>query len=169
MGVTNNPQPPYNERAGLPSVSTMLHEASNGAGYEAPGTEAAPPVTARSARRIPMTREWVKFSDEYAFMEVQIWVDAPMKVMEGLGPQAGDETIADHKARVLDALGRIVLAHRFDDGTPWTDEDGELPPPQDPAFWERTPQTIANAIVAYIAEAVSGHPTLRKSGGTKLR
>jgi hypothetical protein len=124
---------------------------------------------AKSMRRIPTTKEWVKFSDDYSFMEVLVWVDAPAKVMEGLGPQAGDETPDDVRARVMDTLGRIVLAHRFDDGTPWSDDEGELPPPQEQAFWDRSPQPIVNAIIAYIRERIQNHPTLRRSSGTPRR
>lgn len=129
----------------------------------------APKVTAKSARRIPTTQEWVKFSDAYAFMEVKVWVDAPAKVMEGLSPQKADETVDEVRERVFDTLGQIVLAHRFDDGTPWTDDEGELPPPQDQAFWDRSPQPIVNAIVAYIRERIQSHPTLRRSNGTPRR
>lgn len=128
-----------------------------------------PKTAGQSMRRIPTTKEWVKFSDAYAFMEVQVWVDAPARVMEGLTPQRPDETADDVRARVLDTLGQIVLAHRFDDGTPWADDDGELPPPQDPAFWDRSPQPIVNAMIAYIRERIANHPTLRRSNGTRGR
>lgn len=128
-----------------------------------------PKPTVSSARRIPAVKEWVKFSDAYAFMEVKVWVDAPAKVMEGLAPQRPDETAEDVKARVLDTLGMIVLEHRFDDGTPWADDDGVLPPPQDPAFWDRSPQPIVNAIVGYIRDRVQQHPTLRRLSGTPRR
>jgi hypothetical protein len=124
---------------------------------------------AKSMRRIPQTKEWVKFSDDYTFMEVLIWIDAPARVMEGLGSGTGDETPDDVKTRVLDTLGRIVLAHRFDDGTPWTDDEGELPPPQDPGFWDRSPQPIVNAIIDYIRERIKNHPTLRRSTTTPRR
>jgi hypothetical protein len=129
----------------------------------------APKTLAKSMRRIPQTKEWVKFSDAYAFMEVLVWVDAPARVMEGLGPQTGDEDADDVRRRVLDTLGQIVLAHRFDDGAPWSDDEGELPPPQDPAFWDRSPQPIVNAIIAYIRERIQNHPTLRRSSGTPRR
>lgn len=128
-----------------------------------------PKTTGTNARRIPTTKEWVKFSDAYAFMEVQVWVDAPARVMEGLGPQTSDETSDEVRARVLDTLGQIVLAHRFDDGTPWADDEGELPPPQSPEFWDRAPQPIVNAIVAYIRERIQAHPTLRRSTKTPRR
>ena len=128
-----------------------------------------PRPTATSARRIPTTKEWVRFSDAYSFMEIQVWVDAPSRVMEGLSPQRPDENADDLRTRVLDTLGRIVLAHRFDDGTPWADDDGELPPPQNPDFWDRAPQPIVNAIVTYIRERISSHPTLRRSTGTPRR
>lgn len=129
----------------------------------------APRTEAKGMRRIPTTKEWVKFSDAYVFMEVQVWVDAPARVMEGLGPQGADETTEDVRTRVLDTLGLIVIAHRFDDGTPWADDDGELPPPQDPAFWDRAPQPIVNAIIGYIRERIQAHPTLRRSNGTRGR
>jgi hypothetical protein len=128
-----------------------------------------PRTAAGQVRRIPATKEWVKFSDAYDFMEVQVWVDAPAKVMEGLSPQSGDETAEDVRARILDTLGRIVIAHRFDDGTPWADDGGELPPPQNPEFWDRAPQPIVNAIVAYIRERIQAHPTLRRSTRTPRR
>jgi hypothetical protein len=128
-----------------------------------------PKPAATNSRRIPTTKEWVKFSDAYAFMEVQVWVDAPARVMEGLSPQRADENADEVRARVLDTLGQIVLAHRFDDGTPWADDEGELPPPQDPAFWDRSPQPIVNAMIAYIRERIANHPTLRRSTGTPRR
>lgn len=128
-----------------------------------------PKAVGTNARRIPTTKEWVKFSDTYSFMEVRIWVDAPARVMEGLSPQRADETADDVRARVLDTLGQIVLDHRFDDGTPWVDDDGELPPPQDPGFWDRAPQPIVNAIVNYIKDRIQQHPTLRRSTGTPRR
>jgi hypothetical protein len=128
-----------------------------------------PRVTAKSSRRIPITHEWVKFDKEYSYMEVQIWVDAPAKVMEGLAPQAAGESAEEVRVRVLDTLGRIVLAHRFDDGTPWSDEDGELPPPQDPTFWDRANQPVVNAIIDYIRRRIADHPTLRRSTATKNR
>jgi hypothetical protein len=128
-----------------------------------------PKPSATNARRIPTTKEWVKFSDAYAFMEVQVWVDAPARVMEGLAPQRPDENADDVRSRVLDTLGQIVLAHRFDDGSPWSDDEGELPPPQDHGFWDRAPQPIVNAIVSYIRERIQAHPTLRRSSGTPRR
>jgi len=173
------PQSPYNERAGLPSVATRPHiaeDAPSGNGTHDEDEDApvrldsvTPRVTASSARRIPQTREWVRFSEAYSFMEVKVWTDAPAKVMEGLGPQTGDETTDDVRRRVLDTLGRLVLAHRFDDGTPWTDDEGELPPPQDALFWDRAPQPIVNAIVDYIRKRIADHPTLRRSGATPKR
>lgn len=128
-----------------------------------------PRATASSVRRIPVTHEWVRFDKDYSFMEVQVWTDAPAKVMEGLQPQQPGETQDDVRARVLDTLGRIVLAHRFDDGSPWSDDQGELPPPQQQEFWDRCPQPIVGAIVAHIRERISNHPTLRRSTGTPRR
>lgn len=129
----------------------------------------APKPVGTNSRRIPTTKEWVKFSDAYAFMEVQVWVDAPARVMEGLSPQGPDETADELRSRILETLGQIVLAHRFDDGTPWADDDGVLPPPQDAQFWDRAPQPIVNAIVSYIKNRISAHPTLRRSVGTPRR
>lgn len=129
----------------------------------------APMTAGTSVRRIPTTKEWVKFSDKYDFMEVLVWVDAPARVMEGLSPQQGGETADDARRRVLDTLGKIVLSHRFDDGTPWADDEGELPSPQETAFWDRSPQPIVNAIIAYIRERIQNHPTLRRSSGTPRR
>ena len=128
-----------------------------------------PKAVGTNSRRIPTTKEWVKFSDAYSFMEVQVWVDAPARVMEGLSPQRPDETPDELRSRILETLGQIVLAHRFDDGTPWADDDGELPPPQDAAFWDRAPQPIVNAIVNYIKDRIQMHPTLRRSSGTPRR
>jgi hypothetical protein len=129
----------------------------------------APRPTANAAFRIPQTREWVKFSDDYSFMEVKVWVDAPSKVMEGLLGQQPDEDADSARERVQKTLGIIVLEHRFTDGTPWTDDDGVLPPPQDPEFWERAPQPIVNAIFTYIRERIQNHPTLRRSRQTPKR
>jgi hypothetical protein len=128
-----------------------------------------PKTEGKPARRIPVTKEWVKFSEAYDFMEVLVWVDAPARIMEGTNPQAAGETLDDTRRRVLDTLGQIVLAHRFDDGTPWTDDEGELPPPQDVEFWDRAPQPIVNAIVAYIRQRINNHPTLRRSARTPRR
>jgi hypothetical protein len=128
-----------------------------------------PKTVGTNSRRIPTTKEWVKFSEAYSFMEVRVWVDAPARVMEGLSPQRPDETADDVRTRVLETLGQIVLDHRFDDGTPWADDDGELPPPQNPEFWDRAPQPIVNAIISYIRERIQAHPTLRRSGGMPKR
>jgi len=128
-----------------------------------------PKPTASAPRRIPTTKEWVKFSGDYAHMQVQIWVDAPAKTMEGLSPKAVGETDDDVRARVLETLGKIVLSHQFDDGTPWEDDEGILPQPQDPVFWDRTPQPIVNALIAYIRARISDHPTLRRLGTMRRR
>lgn len=132
-------------------------------------TDARERPTVMPTRRIPISQEWVKFSGDYAFMEIKLWVDAPSKIMEGLGPRQGDETAEDVEVRVFDTLGRLVLAHRFDDGTPWADNDGELPPPQRKEFWDRAPQPLVNAIIGHIRERVQAHPTLRRSSGTARR
>jgi hypothetical protein len=128
-----------------------------------------PRTQAQASRRIPTTKEWVRFNAPYEYMEVYVWVDAPAKVMEGLQPQQSGETADDLRTRVIDTLGQIVLAHRFDDGSPWADEQGELPPPQDPGFWGRAPQPIVNALIAYIRDRINNHPTLRRSSGTPRR
>jgi hypothetical protein len=159
--------PPYNERAGLdePARNGSDTEDQEPARIDA----IAPRPFAKPARRIPVSKEWVKFSDIYGYMELLVWVDAPARIMEGLGPQQVGESLDETRDRVMDTLGQIVLAHRFDDGSPWSDEEGELPPPQDRAFWDRAPQPIVNAIIAYIRDRINNHPTLRRLPGTPRR
>ncbi len=88
---------------------------------------------------------WVALPEEYPGFQIQVWVNAPKRVVDSL---------ADGEDGARAMLTKCVTAHNG-----WLDEDGEtLPQPTEAAFWDAIPTELATLIITLYQEAVFALP-----------
>lgn len=108
------------------------------------GHETAAPAAPRGPR-IPRIEEWVTLPEPYQDFKMLVWVNYPQRLLTDL------RSVED----VLRAGQQVLLAHNG-----WQDDDGELPPPHERAFWDRLPEHLLMAAWAVIRNTAQTPPNL---------
>lgn len=110
---------------------------------------------------------WIQLPEPYDNLEFQAWLDYPRDVAMEWTPVEG-ETAAQRGARTIRAARMTFLRHRgVEDHEPWRDEDGELPDPTTPEFWERIPTALGGAMLTAFFEEMAGNRQSRRSAKRK--
>lgn len=113
--------------------------------------------------RIANRTVWLDLAEPFDNLQIKAWLDYPREVAVLWTPIDG-ETTAERGRRTILASRETFLEHRGrDNGEPWEDEDGVLPPPTEQEFWERIPTPLGGAIITAFYEELSGNRRSRVS------
>ena len=95
---------------------------------------------------IPRREAWLDMPEEYAGFRVQVWLNAPARVWNGIWAGDGAETEA--------GLRQVIVAHND-----WCDFDGNpYPQPSESEFWQEIPTELAAIILRVAREATYDLP-----------
>jgi hypothetical protein len=99
--------------------------------------------------RIPRRTRWVAVdAEDYPDLQVELWLNAPQRIVAAFG------ALKDDPAGAEAALRQVVLGHNG-----WTDSEGRtLPPPHEEAFWQAIPTEIALLILGRYLQEVAQLP-----------
>lgn len=121
------------------------------------------PVSDPRGSMIANRMVWIQLPEPYDNLEFQAWLDYPREVALDWTPVEG-ESNRDRGARTIKAARQTFLRHRgVETGTPWQDEEGEIPDPTTEEFWERIPTALGGAMLTAFFEEMAGNRQSRRS------